>query len=113
MSLNNPLSMQYTLNHAVVQKEARGVMYDVFCHGLERTNPELEIKKDGYDPILRQPEPDNDTVLQSKLQKGCNNGFISLDKERENTIANYFENQQPLRARTFKEGMKNYYQKLL
>jgi hypothetical protein len=106
MSANNPLSMQYTLNHADVQKEARGGMYDAFRLGLERTNPELEINKDGYDPILRQPEPDYDTVLESKLQKGYHKGFLPLDKERENTIANYFDNQQPLRTGTFKEGMK-------
>jgi hypothetical protein len=106
MSANNPLSMQYTLNHADVQKEARGGMYDAFRLGLERTNPELEINKDGYDPILRQPEPDYDAVLESKLQKGYHKGFLPLDKERENTIANYFDNQQPLRTGTFKEGMK-------
>ena len=81
-------------------------MYDAFHHGLERTNPEVEINKDGYDPILRQPEPDYDTVLKSKLQKGYDKGFIPLDKDRENTIANYFENQQPLRTGTFKEGIK-------
>ena len=103
MSANNPLSMQYTLNHADVQKDARGEMYDAFRNGLERSKPELEINKDGYDPILRQPEPDYDTVLKSKLQKGYDKGFIPLDKDRENIISNYFENQQPLRTGTFKE----------
>ena len=98
--------MQYTLNHADVQKNARGEMYDAFRNGLERSNPELEINKNGYDPILRQPEPDYDTVLKSKLQKGYDKGFIPLDKDRENIISNYFENQQPLRTGTFKEGMK-------
>jgi hypothetical protein len=38
MSANNPLSMQYTLNHAGVKKRARGEMYDAFRMGIEKNN---------------------------------------------------------------------------
>ena len=58
MSANNPLSMQYTLNHSRVEKQARGDMYDAFRLGIEKNNENVE--------------PDYDIVLQSKRQKGYN-----------------------------------------
>ena len=56
LSANNPLSMQYTINHAGVQKRARGEMYDAFRLGIEKNN--------------EGKEPDYDIVLQSKREKG-------------------------------------------
>ena len=38
MQKNNPLSMQYTLNHSRVEKQARGNMYDAFRLGIEKNN---------------------------------------------------------------------------
>ena len=99
MSSNNPLSMHFTLDHVDVQKQARGEMYDAFWLGEERTNPELEINKDGYEPILRQPEPDNETVFKSKLEKGYNKTLFyqeSMTKKKyQNTlkIKNHYEQE--------------------
>ena len=56
LSANNPLSMQYTINHAGVQKRALGEMYDAFRLGIEKNNEKVEA--------------DNDIVLQSKREKG-------------------------------------------
>ena len=41
LSPNNPLSMQFTLNHSGVEKRARGEMYDAFRLGLEKNNEDL------------------------------------------------------------------------
>ena len=58
LSPNNPLSMQYTINHAGVEKRARGEMYDAFRLGLAKNDEGVQ--------------PDYDLVLQSKRQKGFN-----------------------------------------
>jgi hypothetical protein len=50
--------MQYTINHAGVEKRARGEMYNAFRLGIEKNNEKVE--------------PDYDIVLQSKQQKGYN-----------------------------------------
>ena len=55
LSPNNPLSMQYTVNHSTVEKRARGDMYDAFRLGIETNEQGVQ--------------PDYDTVLQSKRQK--------------------------------------------
>ena len=47
--------MQFTVNHANVDKRERGEMYDAFRFGLTKHD-------EGY-------EPDYDLVLQSKRQK--------------------------------------------
>ena len=92
LSANNPLSMQYTVNHAGVEKRARGEMYDAFRLGIEKND--------------EGKEPDYDIVLQSKRQKGYNaQGFLPKG-ENENSISTYFNNQEPLRAGTFKENIK-------
>ena len=92
LSPNNPLSMQFTLNHAGVEKRARGEMYDAFRLGLEKNNEDKE--------------PDYDTVLQSKRQKGYNaSGFLPKG-EYEKSIANYFKSQEPLNSGTFVENIK-------
>ena len=92
LSANNPLSMQYTVNHACVEKRARGEMYDAFRLGIEKND--------------EGKEPDYDIVLQSKRQKGYNaQGFLPKG-ENENSISTYFNNQEPLRAGTFKENIK-------
>jgi hypothetical protein len=57
MSPNNPLSMQYTLNHADVQKNACGEMYDAFRLDIDRINPDV--------PMTLAPEPDYETVLKA------------------------------------------------
>jgi hypothetical protein len=58
LSANNPLIMQYTVNHAGVEKRARGEMYDAFRLGIEKND--------------EGKEPDYDIVLQSKREKGYN-----------------------------------------
>ena len=90
---NNPLSMQYTVNHSTVEKRARGDMYDAFRLGIETNEQGVQ--------------PDYDTVLQSKRQKGYNtSGVLPKGSEGEN-IATYFENQKPLRTGDFKQGVKD------
>ena len=91
MHKNNPLSMQYTLNHARVEKQARGDMYDAFRLGIEKNNENVEA--------------DNDIVLQSKRQKGYNAKGVLPKGENEKSIEIYFNNQQPLRTGLFKERM--------
>ena len=84
--------MQYTINHAGVEKRARGEMYDAFRLGIEKND--------------EGKEPDYDIVLQSKRQKGYNaQGFLPKG-ENENSISTYFNNQEPLRSGTFKENIK-------
>ena len=90
MSSNNPLSMQFTLNHSEVEKRVRGGMYDAFRLGLDRNN---------------QPEPDYDTVLQSKVDKGYKTGFIPIGDSDRNVIENYLQNQKPLRTSDFNRGI--------
>jgi hypothetical protein len=65
MSSNNPLSMLFTLNHSEVEKRVRGDMYDAFRLGLDRNNNQ-------------GPEPDYDTVLQSKVDKGYKTDLFQL-----------------------------------
>ena len=91
MHKNNPLSMQYTLNHARVEKQARGDMYDAFRLGIEKNNENVEA--------------DNDIVLQSKRQKGYNDKGVLPKGENEKSIEIYFNNQEPLRTGLFKEKM--------
>ena len=90
MSSNNPLSMQFTLNHSEVEKRVRGGMYDAFRLGLDRNN---------------QPEPDYDTVLQSKVDKGYKTGFIPIGDSEKNPIETYLQNQKPLRTSDFNRGI--------
>jgi hypothetical protein len=90
MSAKNPLSMQFTLNHSVVDRAARGEMYDAFRLGLDRNN---------------QPEPDYDTVLQSKVNKGYKEGFVPIGDSNRNVIENYLQNQKPLRTGDFNRGV--------
>ena len=95
MSPNNPLSMQYTLDHADVQKHACGEIYDAFRLAVDRTNPD--------DPMQRQAEPDYETVLNGKLEKGYNpNGYLPKAND-ETTISQYFKNQKPLRTGDLKK----------
>ena len=85
--------MQYTINHAGVEKRARGEMYDAFRLGIE-TNDE-------------GVQPDYNLVLQSKRQKGYDFKYGILPKgENEDSISTYFKNQEPLRTGTFKENIK-------
>ena len=92
LSLNNPLSMQFTVNHANVDKRARGDMYDAFRLGLEKNDEGVE--------------PDYDLVLQSKRQKGYNGqGVLPGGAENEGKISTYFENQKPLRTGDFNKGV--------
>jgi hypothetical protein len=93
LSPNNPLSMQFTLNHAGVEKRARGEMYDAFRLGIKTNDAGVE--------------PDYDTVLQSKRQKGYDYKYGILPKgENEDSIDTYFKNQEPLTSGTFKEHIK-------
>ena len=89
--------MQFTLDHAGVQKQARGEMYDAFRLGVDRTNPD--------DPMTLAPEPDYKTVLKSKLEKGYNTKGYLPKSNNEDTISQYFENQKPLRTGIFKQGV--------
>ena len=67
-------------------------MYDAFRLGIEKNNEDKE--------------PDYDTVLQSKRQKGYNaSGFLPKG-EYEKSIANYFKSQEPLNSGTFVENIK-------
>ena len=67
-------------------------MYDAFRLGIEKNNEDKE--------------PDYDTVLQSKRQKGYNaSGFLPKG-EYEKSIANYFKTQEPLNSGTFVENIK-------
>ena len=91
MHKNNPFSMQYTLNHARVEKQGRGDMYDAFRLGIEKNNENVEA--------------DNDIVLQSKRQKGYNDKGVLPKGENEKSIEIYFNNQEPLRTGLFKEKM--------
>ena len=91
LSANNPLSMQYTINHAGVQKRARGEMYDAFRLGIEKNN--------------EGKEPDYDIVLQSKREKGYNAEGYLPKGDNEKSITTYFDNQEPLRTGIFKERM--------
>jgi hypothetical protein len=91
LSANNPLSMQYTINHAGVQKRARGEMYDAFRLGIEKNNEDKE--------------PDYDIVLQSKREKGYNAQGYLPKGDNEKSITTYFDNQEPLRTGIFKERM--------
>ena len=91
LSANNPLSMQYTINHAGVQKRARGEMYDAFRLGIEKNN--------------EGKEPDYDIVLQSKREKGYNAQGYLPKGDNEKSITTYFDNQEPLRTGIFKERM--------
>ena len=92
LSPNNPLSMQFTVNHANVDKRARGDMYDAFRLGLEKNDEGVE--------------PDYDLVLQSKRQKGYNGqGVLPGGAENEGKISTYFENQKPLRTGDFNKGV--------
>ena len=68
LSPNDPLSMQFTLNHAGVEKRARGEMYDAFRLGIEKND--------------QGNEPDYDIVLQSKRQKGYNYKVVFCQKEK-------------------------------
>jgi hypothetical protein len=97
MSANNPLSMQYTLNHADVQKNARGEMYDAFRLGVDRYNAD--------DPMTLAPEPDYETVLKSKVEKGYNTKGYLPKSNNEDTISQYFENQKPARRGDIKQGV--------
>ena len=92
MSAKNPLSMQFTLNHSDVDKRTRGEMYDAFRLGLDRNN--------------QGPEPDYDTVLQSKVNKGYKDGIIPIGDDQRNPIENYLQNQKPLRTSDFNRGVK-------
>ena len=68
-------------------------MYDAFRLGIETNDQGVQ--------------PDYDTVLQSKRQKGYNTeGFLPKGSENEN-ITTYFENQKPLRTGDFKQGVTN------
>ena len=89
--------MQYTINHAGVEKRARGEMYDAFRLGIDRTNPD--------DPMTLAPEPDYATVLKSKVEKGYNkNGYLPKSNN-EDEISQYFTNQKPLRTGDLKQGV--------
>ena len=93
LSPNNPLSMQFTLNHAGVEKRARGEMYDAFRLGIKTNDAGVQ--------------PDYDTVLQSKRQKGYDYKYGILPKgDNEDSIETYFKNQEPLTSGTFKEHIK-------
>ena len=84
--------MQFTVNHANVDKRARGDMYDAFRLGLEKNDEGVE--------------PDYDLVLQSKRQKGYNGqGVLPGGAENEGKISTYFENQKPLRTGDFNKGV--------
>ena len=85
--------MQFTLNHSEVEKLSRGDMYDAFRLGLDRNN---------------KPEPDYDTVLQSKVDKGYKNGFIPIGDSDRNVIENYLQNQKPLRTGDFNRGVNKF-----
>ena len=93
LSPNNPLSMQFTLNHAGVEKRARGEMYDAFRLGIEKNNDDIE--------------PDYDVVLQSKRQKGYNDRGVLPKGDHNNNIATYFRNQEPLNSGRFVENIKS------
>ena len=85
--------MQFTLNHAGVEKRARGEMYDAFRLGIATNDAGVQ--------------PDYDTVLQSKRQKGYDYKYGILPKgENEDSIDTYFKNQEPLTSGTFKEHIK-------
>ena len=84
--------MQFTLNHSEVDKRVRGDMYDAFRLGLDRNNHQ-------------GPEPDYDTVLQSKVNKGYKNGFIPIGDSEHNPIETYLQNQKPLRTGNFNRGI--------
>ena len=92
LSPNNPLSMQYTVNHSTVEKRARGDMYDVFRLGIETNEQGVQ--------------PDYDTVLQSKVNKGYKDGIIPIGDDQRNAIENYLQNQKPLRTSDFNRGVK-------
>ena len=62
----------------------------IFRLGLDRNN---------------QPEPDYDTVLQSKVDKGYKTGFIPIGDSDRNVIENYLQNQKPLRTGDFNRGV--------
>ena len=86
--------MQYTINHAGVEKRARGEIYDAFRLGLANNDEGVQ--------------PDYDLVLQSKRQKGYDYKSGILPKgENETSIQAYFNNQEPLRTGTFKENIQN------
>jgi hypothetical protein len=85
--------MQFTLDHADVQKQARGEMYDAFRLGVDCINPD--------DPMTLAPEPDYETVLKSKLEKGYNTKGYLPKSNNEDTTSQYFENQKPLRTGIF------------
>jgi len=85
--------MQYTVNHAGVEKRARGETYDAFRLGLANNDEGVQ--------------PDYDLVLQSKRQKGYDYKYGILPKgENETSIQAYFDNQEPLRTGTFKDNIQ-------
>ena len=84
--------MQFTLNHSDVEKRTCNEMYDAFRLGLDRNN--------------QGPEPDYDTVLQSKVNKGYKDGIIPIGDAERNPIENYLQNQKPLRTSDFNRGVK-------
>jgi hypothetical protein len=86
--------MQYTINHAGVEKRARGKMYNAFRLGVETNDQGVQ--------------PDYDIVLQSKQQKGYKTQGVLPKGENENKISTYFNNQEPLRSGTFKENLQQF-----